>query len=293
MKLFRVGAKAVARVFGREGLYVCPICGRGFDMAAAQRGDLTLEHVPARSVGGKAIVLTCRRCNSTAGYTADAALSKREINRRFVEFMVGRRDEFEGHIGLRIGADEVRARVVRYGDGLDTRFEILGGTNNPARVEAAGHYMSCLVERGDATGETFTVSSGSSYDPRLAKVADLKAAFLAAFAALGYRYAFSSALASVRQQIQRPEEVILHDPWTVAVGSEDEFLMVLAAEPECLVVKLRDSGVLLPWLTSPEGFLDEVKARSARDGLIQVTGSPIEWPKGLHLVLDGVDKEGR
>lgn len=292
IELFRIGAGAVARIFGVDGCYVCPICSRAFGEVAAESGELTLEHVPPRSVGGRGIALTCRDCNSTAGHTAEAALHAREENRRFMEFMRGRRDRYESHVALDVGGETIRARLARDADAGATKFQILGETNDPKVVRKVSEHMTGLAKQGDATGEEIRVSSGVMYDPRLAKVAELKSAFLAAFAAFGYRYAFSRVLLPVRQQIMEPDQEVLTDPWTVALGIDDEFMLVLVPEPDCLVVKLGTSGVVLPWVTSPEEVLRGVKARSGEDGVMQVMGTRVEWPTKLELVLDGGGEEG-
>ncbi len=49
------------------GAFACPICLRlitDFD-------EVTIEHSPPKSLGGRAVALTCRDCNNTAGHTMD------------------------------------------------------------------------------------------------------------------------------------------------------------------------------------------------------------------------------
>ena len=94
------------RVYGESGIYYCPICGDGHGQAALQTGELTLEHVPPDSVGGKAITLTCRRCNNPAGGTVDAAVSQRAEQMRFAEFILGRSCDYAGPAILEIGGDK-------------------------------------------------------------------------------------------------------------------------------------------------------------------------------------------
>jgi hypothetical protein len=66
LKWFEDGAAALARIGRTEGnLYACPICLRTF--GRDQVDHLSEEHVPPQSLGGKVIVLTCRRCNSEGG----------------------------------------------------------------------------------------------------------------------------------------------------------------------------------------------------------------------------------
>jgi len=73
----------------RADQYACPLCFEinddkrqahfqvfaGADLA---NGSLTVEHVPPKSPGGRALVLTCRACHNTAGAALDAHARKRE-----------------------------------------------------------------------------------------------------------------------------------------------------------------------------------------------------------------------
>jgi hypothetical protein len=66
---FDRGAQAfgdAALAYRRQG-YCCPICLR----ISASVSAFTAEHVPPRSVGGRPLILTCERCNGTAGTMVD------------------------------------------------------------------------------------------------------------------------------------------------------------------------------------------------------------------------------
>src|ERR1044072_7673073 len=61
--------------------YICPICLRHFSEEEALNTEaenyLTFEDVPPVSLGGKANVLTCRKCNNTCGTEIDVHLATR------------------------------------------------------------------------------------------------------------------------------------------------------------------------------------------------------------------------
>src|SRR5581483_11566139 len=61
------------------GRYLCPLCLKWF----ASVEDVSLEHAPPESVGGREVALTCKPCNNTAGHTIDAELRKVETLREF------------------------------------------------------------------------------------------------------------------------------------------------------------------------------------------------------------------
>lgn len=66
-------------VLSYESTYICPICLRQFcekDLDDSAPNQLTLEHVPPESSGGKGIILTCAQCNNGAGATCDGHLAK-------------------------------------------------------------------------------------------------------------------------------------------------------------------------------------------------------------------------
>lgn len=60
--------------FITDKLYICPLCADGFlevMLDQRKRNPLTLEDLPPKSVGGKARLLTCKKCNNTSGSNLD------------------------------------------------------------------------------------------------------------------------------------------------------------------------------------------------------------------------------
>jgi hypothetical protein len=83
---FEWGAAALTRA--TRGVvtdrYRCPLCLKDFKREDAKSGDaLTLEDVPPANMGGKPLVLTCRRCNSSAGAALDSHAGKFHAATRF------------------------------------------------------------------------------------------------------------------------------------------------------------------------------------------------------------------
>ena len=75
------GAAALAEAipaFEQEPSYGCPQCLDVFVRSSIETGELTAEHVPPKSLGGKALILTCRTCNNTSGSQIEAHARKRE-----------------------------------------------------------------------------------------------------------------------------------------------------------------------------------------------------------------------
>lgn len=277
--LFERGAQAAERVYGERGIYYCPICGDAHGRVALQTGDLTLEHVPPASVGGKAIALTCRRCNNLAGGTLDAAVSQRAEQMRFAELILGRSNHYAGPAILEIGGEKLNVQASRTQDG-HVSFSIVEQANNPQTVRR-------VYERG-LTDEFLRVSSRVRYHGRLSQVGDLRSAYLVAFAAFGYSYAFTPHLRSVREQITHPNESVIWG-WMLGLTEPKDappFLLLVSSSPPAVVVKLGGTGVLLPTPMGPLDFYEQLRIRHRDEQQVRMTGRPVEWPTTLAMACD-------
>ena len=88
LPFFDLGAAAFERTFPRAvarsigpctpPVYVCPICAKAFPREAVHAGMLTFEDVTPKKFGGRPLVLTCKRCNNTAGRLLDAHAHRKE-----------------------------------------------------------------------------------------------------------------------------------------------------------------------------------------------------------------------
>jgi|SRR6266542_1170271 len=126
LALFWRGAPAAQRYTGSLELYLCPICGTAFTQSALFTDDpeLTREHAPPESVGGKVIALTCKSCNNEAGHSVDANVSRRAKQIHCGEIIAHAADGEGGLVKLQIGGERVNGRVSRDINGA-TEFEII------------------------------------------------------------------------------------------------------------------------------------------------------------------------
>lgn len=62
-----------------DRFYVCPVCLIAFGEETLALRFLTREDVPPKSMGGRKLALTCRRCNSAGGHDVDSH-ARREAN---------------------------------------------------------------------------------------------------------------------------------------------------------------------------------------------------------------------
>lgn len=283
-RLFDQGAQAAANVLGTKDTYFCPICGERYSTNALDSGQLTLEHVPPKSLGGKGLILTCRSCNNVAGYTIDANAAGRSELNRFTEVILGEGAGSAGATVLTIGEYKVRVEVSN--DGTTTAFNVIGAANNPATVEKAMDELRRAAEDGSLEGFKMQVTKSVRYNPRKAKVSDLRTAFLACTAKLGYRFAFSKALEAIREQILQPDEELI-PKWSVKLSNPVSAPAMAIASDKGLVVVLLESGaVLLPWPPAGEDGLRKTYAEADKDKKVTFQASPLGWPRSFDAILD-------
>jgi hypothetical protein len=243
---------------------------------------LTLEHVPPASMGGKGIVLTCKRCNSSAGSTVDAALRRREDLIQLGRGLSGRGGEYDGNAQVEIGGVQTNARLKLAGKNLT--IEVPKRRNNPKNFQ---EQQTRLPKRGAAQPAQIRLNTRIRFKWRDAQIGDLKSAYLAAFAVFGYRYALHPQLDSVREQINHPEQEIVQGAWWIAPPElTDDPMLLLVREPfYCLFVRMRLVLVVLPWPISPPDLYTRLRDHFA-GGVATFTGTQYSWPTRLELLLD-------
>lgn len=70
-----------------------------------------MEHVHSEKLGGKPIALTCKQCNSTTGYTIDAAIVNRDKLNKSVEALVRKNGSYEGNYSLKMGGETINVNL--------------------------------------------------------------------------------------------------------------------------------------------------------------------------------------
>lgn len=260
-------------------------CLRLLPIEAIESGDLTLKHVPPESMGGKAIALTCKACNNTAGHTVDAAVHGRE---RFLELgrgLQGQAATFSGPVQLDAGGVKTNATLVLEQGSF--RVVVRESRNHPERFRR----QRAAMPRGQSVAPT-SVKLGVQAKVKLgfdrARVRDLRSAFLAAFAQFGYRYAYNAGLETVRQQILHPDDRLIDGAWYIAGPeyTEDPMMVVMTKPFPALLVRLTSVVVALPWYGSPVDFYAAIRAHFAQRPAATMTLDILEWPKTMEMILD-------
>jgi len=240
--------------------YVCPICLEFFTEQQLDLGELTDEHVPPESVGGKALVLTCRTCNRDSGALLDRAVAAEEKLRTFGKpYAVGSIPGTLIYNGTRNNGS------IRF-DG--ETFQILGdpGQNNPGALAA---HMAALDE-GVGPGEEFRLELRVKTSPAYAPIGWMRSAYLAAFAVYGYRYVLQPAFEPLREAIRNPKKTDFDA--VVLQGPDDGPLDPLIAEvfaPASIVgglaVTFGPRVILLPPWHAPANWFATLRERLASE----------------------------
>jgi hypothetical protein len=265
----------------------CPCCLTAYGRDALDARFLTVEHVPPRWAGGRELVLTCRDCNSTAGSAFDAHAERREA---IHNFLAARGSDRAMRAEFRVGDVITRGNVHHVGDA----FLMVGvpEANNPKDVAETIRTLDALAAEGAGGRMGFRLTENVSLTR--ARLSWVRAAYLAAFAALGWRYAFLEHLNLLRAQLADPAASLLPPLAMIdqAAPRERRRLLVVR-EPEelrSLAVVLGSHTVFLPGLEDPQP-LEVISAALARlSGLLtprpQLVGKEIPWPTKPLYALD-------
>lgn len=191
---FDRGAAAYASVRAEqqgEPIYPCPICLTPFTVDALGDGRLSSEHVPPESAGGHELVLTCKRCNNSAGTKLDADAAVKELVRSAMAGTREHRERVRAAIGdLRVNA-EVHLSGGRYSLVVPRHVNKPGTADKLKTIAQPGRSMTVEYRRFSELG---------------AKISWFRAGYLALFAVAGYAFALDPAMELVRNQILECDE---------------------------------------------------------------------------------------
>jgi HNH endonuclease len=191
--IWNTGATALQR-FGYPDVYGCPLCLRLFHQD--QIDQLTLDHVPPKSLGGKLKVLTCMACNSAAGSELDAYAHQLDVLRRIVA------GEPYPPVTARLTFEGVTVNVELQSDGALNDIRVLPGSNSPGVPDQFAATFGAQAGHGSELNLNLPTLKISE---RPAKISYLRAGYLAAFAAFGYSAIWWPSFDRVRQQICEPD----------------------------------------------------------------------------------------
>ena len=289
IEIFRFCAPAASKLLGvNEALYLCPICGKGYSEESAVSGELTLEEVPPRSMGGKGLLFKCKECNSNAGHKIDYHIKNQLDLERLTTIILGQSDNEKTSGDILINGNKFPVTVQRKAE--CTEIRLIGKANNPKKVNRLKEYMAALSAIGNSIGVEFKISKTVKLDIRHLKIAFLKSGFLLITALLGYTYAFNKRLTVVREQILNPSNDLLGTKFWVEPGKNQPFpkrRILLVTEPLPLLLVIYDNGaVILPDLSSPTDLYEIINQQWYKGQSVNFIGEAYRWPEKAVMVLD-------
>jgi hypothetical protein len=286
-KFFEKGASALRNISAiDQECYCCPICSYLYLPEALETDALTLEHAPPQKVGGKPLALTCKECNSVAGYSVDSAVVQRQKILDFTDAVLGQKRNFKGRATFLVG-----------GETLNINFEKNEGTpsikpirkiNDPKKLKAYEGYMNHLHRTGKFDGMEFKITPTARYHVKYSKIGDLKNAFIICFAFFGYRFALNQKLSVVREQIVNYKKDIIDYYWLPSdpTITQKHFICLIEKPVAALAVKLDHSTVVLPWIEGPDDLYKYLENNHDPQKPFNFQGRCYSWPRTLEMRLD-------
>jgi hypothetical protein len=249
--------------------YVCPLCLKIYTEQALLQRILTREHVPPESLGGRRLALTCEPCNSGGGHAADSH-ARREAD--LIGFFRGTVSDIKATLRTKSGRMPVR---LFKGEGGVQMFGVGKAASKVSFDAVQSDFMSATGE-GNWQDFKFNVEF-QTFSPDRAAASWLRSAYLAYFAALGYRFICRAELDTVRARIKNPE---MKEPATFRLirPERSEPTLVRVEEPESLrsyMMLYEHHAVFLPRYGDHD-FYAGLATQSA--GQVNFSGKQYPWP---------------
>ncbi len=174
---------------GIADTFVCPLCMAPFKKEDIYNGNLSLEHVPPKSIGAAYKMMTCTQCNNTIGTKLQ----------RFMANDV-RRKELEAGIELK---KPFRARVRMPGLQFDAEITSAAGRTWKAvsPLSILPPDLKSLEAARKIAGAKVSISLKGLGTREALDRAYLHSSYLALFSLLGYPYIMQPFMEEIRQHI--------------------------------------------------------------------------------------------
>lgn len=244
--------------------YICPICLDQFSETALDQtieNPLSLEDAPPKSLGGKAKILTCKKCNNTCGHEIDKHLTERMQELDSHKFMTN--TEFTAK--FEINGNTIQGKISIDENGTMTAYH-MDKNNNPIKLQ---DYIK------NAKKDTIInlQIDNKQVNPINLQIALLKTGYLLTFEKYGYSLILDNSYERIRQQLRNPLEIIYPlDFWFKAPLPKEvygvPFIIENGLEAICPIFLLKTSaservfGTIIPLTTKPiEEVISKFKDR--------------------------------
>lgn len=257
--------------------FICPICLNQFSEKSLDQSvenPLTLEDVPPKSLGGKANILTCKKCNNTCGHVLDKHLTERMIELDIHGFL----PDVEFPAKFEIDGKIVQGLIKIDSNGKMTAFH-MNKNNNPVKLKDYIHAVK------NAAFELHIPPK--NVNPNNLQLALLKIGYLLVFEKYGYSIILDKSYDRIRHQLLNPFEVTYPlDFWFKPNWSKElygvPFIFEKGFEAICPIFPLKTKSservfvTLIPLSTKPiEEVICELKRRLSKPVRLRVAFDPM------------------
>jgi transcription elongation factor Elf1 len=244
--------------------YICPICLDQFSEKTLDQSienPLSLEDAPPKSLGGKANILTCKKCNNTCGHEIDRHLTERMQELDYHKFL----PNIEFTAKFEINENTIQGKISIDENGTMSAYH-MDKNNHPIKLQ---DYIKT------ATKDTIIdlQIDKKQVNPINLQIALLKTGYLLAFEKYGYSLILDKSYDRIREQLKNPLEIIYPlDFWFQAPFPKDTygvpFITEKGLESICSIFPLKTRaservfGIIIPLTSKPiEEVISELKKR--------------------------------
>lgn len=181
---------------------LCPICLQPFSNTDAAR-EATKEDAPPQSLGGSKVVLTCKKCNNSAGRDIDihlVNLLKHLDQKNFQTGSTRRVKIFDG--------SEIVNGVLSVGDNMELTLEILKKINDSRKLPN-------ILSQWKPEKDLSFINQKLKLSESNLNAGILKTAYILLYSKLGISVLLWDEYNKIREQILKPNLTIVPPLWTM------------------------------------------------------------------------------
>lgn len=257
-------------------VYCCPFCLLGYD----NPGQLTLEDVPPKSIGGKPLILTCAKCNNTHGHLLDSHIKS---GRKLQEIASGKSITWAR---MKLLDNEVTAKA-RFGSDSIEVMAVPDKSDPKAHAAMFAEFEQLVA----AKSLDWRIELGFSilYDKWREGVGWLRVAYLYLFALLGYNFILRPELKAIRDQFLKPDERLVPQVMKhtgEATASNGVSFVYEPAHLRSILVRLGRNLFFFPEFREAETFYDRLADTSPAKGEFRLSGMHLDLPRQPIFAFD-------
>lgn len=282
--------------------FICPICLNIINKEDID--NITLEHVPPKSVGGNPLLVTCSHCNNTLGSEVDNCL----CNELLIYHLIRHPENTTFKATYTLNGVQIKGRMKLDLKAERPTFKFTIDANDRVKYPT---FTKELINNWDGCDlQVVSEITGTKRNEEYSNISVLKSAYLMAFAKMGYMYILQDSLDNVRAQIQNRNKKILSNAYLVGRGIEimpevqNGVYYGFVNDTRCVLVimtlrlKKKDASshrvvVALPHPDDKDDFLykklskmDEIKKISKLEEVGILATKPIKINESLNDILD-------